>query len=79
MEGRIVGKGMNKIQVHEAINEMMRDTKTTRAELARRMNVSRAEVTQMLRTSRNLTVTKMVQIADALGCSLEIRIKSSEV
>jgi transcriptional regulator with XRE-family HTH domain len=70
---------MDKIQIHEAINKMMKERKVTRAELARRMKVSRSEVTQMLQSSRNLTVAKMVQIADAIGCRLEIRIKSSEV
>jgi transcriptional regulator with XRE-family HTH domain len=59
----------------ELIKEEMKERAITRAELARRLKVSRSEVTQMLQPERNLTISKICEIASALGCTMHLQIK----
>lgn len=47
----------------------------SRAELARRIGVSPAYVTKILRGNNNFTLESMVRIAQALGCSLRTHLQ----
>lgn len=61
-------------EISEAINEAMLITGTSRAQLARRLNVSRAHVTQMLQGNNNFEVATLARIAFALGVEWKITI-----
>jgi len=50
----------------------MKNNNISRADLARRLEKSRAAVSQMFNKTPNLTVKKMVAIADAIGIDLSI-------
>ena len=62
----------------EDIAALMQEKKVTRAELARRMGISRAAVTAFLRDGSNLTLRRMLRIADALGAELTVKIGGKE-
>lgn len=63
----VVKDGYLRVQVSEAIRLRMADTETSRAELARRMNTSRAAVTQMLAGTPNFETATLEKISAALG------------
>jgi len=50
----------------------MKNNNISRADLARRLEKSRAAVSQMFNKTPNLTVKKMVEIADAVGIDLSV-------
>lgn len=50
----------------------MKNNNISRADLARRLAKSRAAITQMFNKTPNITVLKMVKIADAIGVDLSI-------
>ncbi len=50
----------------------------TRAELARRTGKSRSAITQMFNKTPNLTIKKMVEIADAVGLEFSLVPHSSK-
>ncbi|MBU4446148.1 MAG: helix-turn-helix transcriptional regulator [Candidatus Marinimicrobia bacterium] len=50
----------------------MKNNNISRADLARRLEKSRAAVSQMFNKTPNLTIKKMVEIADAIGVNLSI-------
>lgn len=56
----------------EVIAEMMEKTGVNRAELAKRLDSSKSNITQTLRGSRNLTVKNLAKIAAVLGYRIEI-------
>jgi transcriptional regulator with XRE-family HTH domain len=58
----------------EKIAQKMEEKNISRAELARRLGVSRAFVTKLLNGNPNLTIKTMMSIADVLGCDLNIDI-----
>jgi transcriptional regulator with XRE-family HTH domain len=58
----------------ERIVEIMDETGVSRAEMARRLGVSKAFVTKLLNGNPNLTIKSMVSIAIALGCEIDIDI-----
>jgi|Deesub1362A_J573_1020465.scaffolds.fasta_scaffold23972_1 transcriptional regulator with XRE-family HTH domain len=58
----------------EKIVQNMREQNISRAELARRLGVSRAFVTKLLNGNPNLTIKTMMSIADVLGCDLNLDI-----
>jgi transcriptional regulator with XRE-family HTH domain len=49
------------------VEELMERRRITKAELARRMGISRARVTSLLNGRGNLTIRSMTAIAHALG------------
>ena len=49
----------------------------SKADLAKRLNKSRSAISQMFNKTPNITIKKMVKIADAIG--IEIRISSPQV
>ncbi|GBD99037.1 helix-turn-helix protein [bacterium BMS3Abin07] len=58
----------------EKIVRKMEEKDISRAELARRLNVSKAFVTKMLNGNPNLTIKTMMSVADALECDLNLDI-----
>lgn len=64
-------------EISEAIYVSMEATGVTRAELARRLKVSRATVTNMLKGSNNFEVSTLSRIAFALGVEWKIAIVQS--
>ena len=57
------------------IEDFMRFRGITRAELARRMGVSRPVVTRLFTGSPNLTIRRMTAVAHALGCELILEVR----
>jgi hypothetical protein len=61
-----------------AICEEMERQDVTKAELARRLGRTRGHVTQLLDGGRNLTLGSIAEVADALGCKVEIGLTRGE-
>jgi len=53
----------------------MEENGITRAELARRLNVSKAFVTKLLNGNPNLTIKTMVSLARILDCDLRVELR----
>lgn len=58
------------IDFNEKIIARMEELKINRAELAKRLGVSKAFVTKLLNGNPNMTIKTMISIANALGCQL---------
>jgi len=56
------------------IERLMTRTKVKQSDLARRLGKSRAWISKFLYGPRNLQVFTAVEIADALGCDVELRL-----
>lgn len=63
------------INVTDSINAAMRASGVTRAELARRLKMSRAAVTHALRGDNNFCVETLDKIANALDSEWHIELK----
>lgn len=63
-----------KLEITEQIYLMMREQDISNAELARRLEKSRAYVTKILQGTANFTIESLVKIALALGCELEFQL-----
>jgi transcriptional regulator with XRE-family HTH domain len=50
----------------------MEKNNISKADLARKLGKSRASITQMFNKTPNITVKKMIEIADAIGIDLKI-------
>jgi len=50
----------------------MEKNKITKADLARKLGKSRAAISPMINKTPNITVIKMVEIADAVGIDLSV-------
>lgn len=61
------------IQLGEDICRLMRDQQISRADVAKRLGVSRAYVTRVLNGNPNLTIKTLLKLSDALGHELAIR------
>ncbi len=68
-----------KVELSEQIFVLMEDKDITEAELARRLNTSRAYVNKVLQGSTNFTVESLVKIGMALGCELKIEFTKEKV
>ncbi|MBE0416534.1 MAG: helix-turn-helix transcriptional regulator [Coriobacteriia bacterium] len=53
-----------------AVSRRMADEGVSQAELARRLGVSRARVSQLLQHTSSPTLRTMVEVASALGCEV---------
>ncbi|MGK2858975.1 MAG: helix-turn-helix domain-containing protein [Thermoanaerobaculia bacterium] len=62
------------IGVTEQIARAMDERGVNRTELARRLGVSKARVTNLLGGSTNLTLRTLAAIAVALGCDIELQL-----
>lgn len=58
------------LELNEKIVAKMEELNITRAELAKRLGVTRPFITKLLNGNHNLTVKTMVSIAQALACEL---------
>jgi transcriptional regulator with XRE-family HTH domain len=65
-------------QAQSMLVETMLLQHVSRAELARRMGVSRARVTQMLDPDRNLTLRSLATALAAMGCYLHLEVRPQE-
>jgi len=63
-----------KLAIAELLVNRMEETNVSRTELARKMNVSRARVTQILAGYANLTVSTMTAAAAALDAKLYVEL-----
>lgn len=59
----------------EMLFQMLLDAEVSQSELARRMEVTPASISQYLSGERNLTLRTLANIADALDMSVEISAK----
>jgi len=59
------------IDVTEQIIEQLEKKKLTRTQLAQKLNCSNPYVTKLLNGSENLTLKKLVQIAQVLECTID--------
>lgn len=60
------------VGINEQIVAKMETEGLTRAELATRMKVDKAQITRMLNGSNNVTVKTLVSAASALGCRFTV-------
>jgi len=60
------------ISLTERIVEKMESANISRAELAKRLGVSKAMVTKILNGNPNLTIKTIVSIANAMNCKMDI-------
>ena len=63
------------LEIGEQIVAHMEELGLTQAELARKMGVSRARVSQILRGDDNLTLKSIVAVAIGLDCRVGMRLK----
>ncbi len=59
-------------QFYHIILTYMDENNISQADLAKRMGKSRSAVSQLFSKTPNITIKKMVEIADAIGINLEI-------
>ena len=59
------------IDLTEQIAKRLEDGSLTRSELAKRLKCSNAYITKLMRGEQNLTIRTIVQIANALDCTLD--------
>lgn len=60
--------------IKKAVREMMKEQKISRAELARRLKVSRPAITQMF-NEEGWTIERLQRITEAIECNLHVRFK----
>ena len=63
------------IEVGEQIVARMEQQGMTQADLARKMGVSRARISQILRGNDNLTLKSIVAVAIGLDCRVDLQLK----
>lgn len=66
------------IEIGERIVERMERLQMTRTELAAKIGVSKARISQILGGQDNLTLKSLVAVATGLGSRVEVRLKSKE-
>jgi transcriptional regulator with XRE-family HTH domain len=64
-------------EFYHLILTYMEEHNISRADLARRLGKSRSAITQMFNKTPNMTIKRMVEIAEAIG--IEIHIASSQI
>ena len=66
------------IAVGEQIVDRMEELGMTQADLARKMGVSRARISQILRGNDNLTLKSIVAVAIGLDCRVDLQLKHAK-
>ncbi|MDQ6985185.1 MAG: helix-turn-helix transcriptional regulator [Candidatus Dojkabacteria bacterium] len=61
-------------EMAEKVSKARKEARFTQSELARRLGVSRQEISAIESGKRNITISKLQKIAFALGGEIEIRI-----
>jgi plasmid maintenance system antidote protein VapI len=67
-----------KLELVSSIVQVMERNQLTQADVARKMQVSEANVSKILRADQNLTLKTMVNLAKAINSKVEIRLISLE-
>ena len=67
------------IELNDQICAQMERTGMSRADLARKLGVSRAAVTRMLNGSPNMTLKKLVTVALALGVQVSVELRPTDM
>jgi transcriptional regulator with XRE-family HTH domain len=65
-----------KVELCEQIYSIMEQEGIAKAELARRLQTSRAYITKLLQGSANFTLESLVKVARALGCNVTVTLRS---
>jgi hypothetical protein len=60
-----------------ALSEELERQELTKSALAQRMGRTRGEISQIFSGSRNLTLRTLAEVADALGCKVELAVVPS--
>jgi transcriptional regulator with XRE-family HTH domain len=60
------------VEVTEAIAKVLNEEGISQTELARRLGTTKGYVSQLLNGGRNLTLKTLADVADALGCVIEV-------
>ena len=67
------------IDIGERIVERMEQKSMTRTELAGKIGVSKARISQILSGNDNLTLKSLVAVANGLESRIELRLKNKEI
>jgi transcriptional regulator with XRE-family HTH domain len=67
------------LSVTEQIESELATADTTRAELARTLQVSKGYVTRVLNGAPNMTLRTLVSVASAIGCRVSITVSKQDV
>ena len=62
------------LDITEKIHEIMAKKNISRNDLAKKMGVSRASVSQLLNQGSNITIKRLLKIAEALDCNVDVQI-----
>lgn len=65
-----------KVELCEQLYLIMEREAVTKAELARRLDTSRAYTTKLLQGSANFTLESLVKVAKALDCKVSVKLRS---
>lgn len=65
-----------KVELCEQVYSIMEQEKISKAELARRLQTSRAYVTKLLQGSANFTLESLVKVARALKCNVTVSLRA---
>ncbi|ACL03295.1 plasmid maintenance system antidote protein, XRE family [Desulfatibacillum aliphaticivorans] len=65
------------LEITEQFLDAMEKKQISRAELARRMGVKKPTVTRLFKNGSNLTLKRMLSIAEALDCHFQVKIKDN--
>jgi|SRR5687768_8301879 len=65
-----------KVELCEQIYLIMEQEEVTKAELARRLQTSRAYITKLLQGSANFTLESLVKVAKVLDCNVSVKLSS---
>jgi len=68
-----------RLEIIEKIFEIMEEKRIKQTDLARKMKISKSQVSRLLADDRNLTLSSVAKIFAALGEELAILTKSEEV
>jgi transcriptional regulator with XRE-family HTH domain len=60
------------LKIIERVLELLENRGLTKGDLAQRLNCSKPYITKLLNGGENLTIKKMVEIAVAIDCNLDI-------
>lgn len=60
------------VEVAEALSKVMEEESMTKTELARRLGKTKGFISQLLGGGRNLTLRTIADVADTLGCHVQV-------
>ena len=62
----------------EEIKQVMLDKNINQSQLASKLNISKARISQILNSDGNLTIKLLARISEALDCNIKLDIKDAE-